>query len=306
MNGNELMVAIGNINDKYVMAFSQEETLKVNHSIAKKIALPIAACLCIVVSATILLKNNNNTPSIPTIPTIPTPVPSTGEQIWGDGITDNEVESSSEQAAKGKIIIADSLKNAMHNSKNKNDVFAIMVAETSGANKEKIYNSFVLPLGVEEDYMKSGLIFATAEQIKSFECPSNLSIVLFLAEKPHEDVVVNESVIESNNVQKMKVKVYLKYNADEILLKHQGELSPLKDEAYQIKQQEIIKAEVAKMLKEFIEDYDIAEESVSYLDIYIPKFSAELDTELILKIKDDDRVELVLEDTEIAGFDQVQ
>lgn len=188
MNGNELMTAIGNIDDKYVMAFSQEGTLKVNRSIVKKIVLPIAACLCIIVSAMVLLKNNDTTN-----------FPSTGEQIWGDGITDNEVVSSSEQAVKGKIIIADSLKKAMHDSQNKNDVFAIMVTETSGANKEIVYNSFVKPLNVEEDYMKSGLIFATEEQIQSFECPADLSIVLFLAEKPHEDVVINESVIESNN-----------------------------------------------------------------------------------------------------------
>lgn len=295
MNGNELMTAIGNINDKYIMEFSQEETLKVNRSIVKKFVLPIAACFCIIVSAMILL-TNNNTPNIPP----------TGEQIWGNGITDNEVVSSSEQAVKGKIIIADSLKKAMHNSQNKNDVFAIMVTETSGANKEIIYKSFVQPLNVKEDYMKTGLIFATEKQIQAFECPAELSIVLFLAEKPQEDVVINESVIESNNNQNMKVKIYLKYNTDEILSKHQNELSALDDEAYQIKQQEIIKAEVSKMLSDFIKDYNIADGSISALGIYIPEFSAELDSELILKIKDDSRVEIVLEDTEIAGLDQIQ
>lgn len=104
----------------------------------------------------------------------------------------------------------------------------------------------------------------------------------------------------------MKVKIYLKYNTDEILSKHQDELSALKDEAYQIKQQEILKAEISKMLNEFIKDYNITDESISDLGIYIPEFSAELNSELILKIKDDNRVEVVLEDTEFAGFDQIQ
>lgn len=295
MNGNNIMTAIGNIDDKYIMEFSQEETLKVNSSIVKKTVLSIAACLCLVISAVVLL-TNNSTPNIP----------STGEKIWGTGITDNEFKNSSEQAEKGKITIADSLKNAMHNSKNKNDIFAIMVTETSGATKEKIYDSFVIPLKVEEDYMKTGIIFATEEQIESFDCPSDLSIVLFLAKKPYEDVVINESALEASNTQKMKVKIYLKFNTDEILLSHKDELSGLKDEAYQIKQQKIIEAEIAKMLNEFINDYNISDESVNYLGIYIPKLSAELDKELILKIKNDKRVELILEDTEIDGFDETE
>lgn len=290
MNGNRMMYAIGNIDEKYIMEFLHERTLKINRFITKKSILTTAACLCLIIFTMFVFEYST--------------VPQTGEQIWGTGIADNEVESCIEQAAKGKIVIANSLKDAIDNSRNKNDLFAIMVTETSGADKETIYNSFVLPFEVDEDYMRTGIIFATEEQINSFVCPSNLSIILFLADKPHEDIFVDESLINKKNTQKMKVKIYLKYDVDEIILKHQDELSKLNDEDYQIKQQEIIKTAVNEMLKEFLEDYDITDQSVSTLGIFIPKFHAELDTELILKIKDDNRVELVLEDTEVVGLDQ--
>ena len=57
-------------------------------------------------------------------------------------------------------------------------------------------------LNIKEDYMNSGLFFATAKQIQAFECPSDLSLVLFLVKKPQDYVIINENKIKSNNNQK--------------------------------------------------------------------------------------------------------
>ena len=300
MSGKALMIAMGNINDRYIMEFAEVKPIKRHHSALLTRFLPLAACLCIVIMSAILFIQNDNVPQ--------------GNQsgdlanniIWGNGVGDNVVEAYGDKAAKGTLIIAESLENALKNSNNENDLFAVMVTEMTGAAPNDVYNTFIKPLNVNEKYLETGIIFVSEEQIAELECPSDLSLILSLAIKPYEDQPVNQETLDTTISEKIKVKVYLKCNVDGILSQYQEQLSGLINEEYQQMRQSIIKAEINQMVNKFLADYEIAAESVSEIGIYIPKFTAELDVALISQIIEDTRVELVLEETDTPGMDQAQ
>ena len=300
MSGNVLMAAMGNINDRYIMEFAEVKPIKKHHSALLTKILPLAACLCVVIMSAILLTQNGNAPQGNQSGDLANNV------IWGNGVSDNVVEEYGDKAAKGTIILAESLENALKNSDNEDDLFAVMVTEMTGAAPNDVYNTFVKPLNVNEKYLETGIIFISEEQIAELECPSDLSLVLSLAIKPYEDQPVNQETLDTTVSEKIKVKVYLKCNVDDLLSQYQEQLSGLSGEEYQQMRQSIIKAEISQMVSKFLADYEITAESVSETGIYIPKFTAELNTTLISQIIEDGRVELVLEETDTPGMDQAQ
>ena len=95
------------------------------------------------------------------------------------------------------------------------------------------------------------------------ECPSELSLVLSLAIKPYEDKPINQETLDKIVSEKIKVKVYLKYNVDDILSQYQKQLSDLSGEEYQRMRQSIIKTEIGQMVNIFLADYEITAESIS-------------------------------------------
>ncbi len=218
------------------------------------------------------------------------------DQIWKD---------YTEQSTKGTIILADELKIMMEKSENAADIFAVRVTDTTGASDEDIFNTFVKPLGIDEEYIETGVIFATAEQIKSFVCPSNLALVLYFAVKPYEDVWINEEYLETAGNEKIKVNVLLKFNGDAVLAKYKDELDALEnnDEERLAFRQSVIKKEIAQVMDVFLDDYGISREEVK-AGIFTSQFSAELEPKLIAKLLKDGRVEGVLEAVDTPGFDQ--
>lgn len=300
MSGKALMIAMGNINDRYIMEFAEAKPIKRHHSALLTRFLPLAACLCIVIMSAILLMQNDNVPQ--------------GNQsgdlanniIWGNGVGDNVVEAYGDKAAKGTLIIAESLENALKNSNNENDLFAVMVTEMTGATASDVYHTFVKPLEIDEEYLETGIIFVSKKLLTELVCPSEFSLVLSLAAKPYEDKPVNQDTLDKTVSKKLKVNIYLKFNTDEILSQYQEQLSDLSSEEYQRMRLSIIKAEIGQMINHFLADYEITAESTSEIGIYIPKFTAELDVALISQIIEDTRVELVLEETDTPGMDQAQ
>lgn len=301
MSGKAIMTAMGSINDRYIMEFAEVKPIKKHYSVFVAKILPLAACLCVVIMTAIFLMQNNSVPQ----GNQPGNVPN-NNVIWGNGVGDNVVEEYGDEATKGTIIIAESLENAMKNSDDEKDLFAVMVTEMTGATPNDVYNTFVKPLNINEEYLETGVIFVSETQIIALECPSDFSLVLSLAIKPYEDKPVNQETLDATVSENIKVKVYLKYNVDDILSQYQEQLSGLSNEEYQQMQQSIIETEISQMVNKFIADYEITAESISGIGIYIPEFTAELDAALISKIIEDDRVELVLEGTDSVGTDQVQ
>lgn len=301
MSGNVMMTAIGNLHDRYILEFAEVTPLKKRPSAFVTKILPLAACLSVVIMLVIFFVQNKGVQQ-----GYPPSSALNGSIIWGSGAADNIVEDYSGQAAKGTIIITNSLKTAIANSTNDRDLFAVLVTEMSNASRDDVYNIFVKPLNIEEQYIATGVILISENQIRSLVCPPNFALVLSLAVKAYEDRPINPDTLDAVEGERITVKVYLKWNVDDLLAQHQEQLEHLHDEEYQKTKQSIIKLEVSKIVGEFIADYEIANESIDTMGIYIPEFTAELDTALIAQIMEDDRVDIVLENTDSIGLDQIQ
>ncbi|MBR4852213.1 MAG: hypothetical protein IKV01_01275 [Clostridia bacterium] len=171
----QIMSAIGNINDEFITECCTKNLYK-----RRKLRIYLWASACAVLAiisigftANILSKQNN--------------------VIWNENPNIQEIEECYRHASIGKVVIADSLQNAVivltPSEQNKPSVaddecvFAVLVTETTGASKEEIYRDFILPLGAEEEYLDSGIIFLTREQLKEIKCPNNFAIILSLAAK---------------------------------------------------------------------------------------------------------------------------
>ncbi len=121
-----------------------------------------------------------------------------GETIWGSSFVLAETPDS-QPAEKGKIIISHSLKSAMEESENPNDLFAVYISEHSDASKKDIYNNFVKPLNAEkEDYMKTNIVFLSEKQILQAKGNEAFAIVFALARKEtFPPTIVTEENIDS-------------------------------------------------------------------------------------------------------------
>lgn len=69
----------------------------------------------------------------------------------------------------------------MTNSDNEKNLFAVLVTEMTGATPEEVYNTFVKPLNINEEYLDTGVIYLSENQINTLECPPDFSLVLSLA-----------------------------------------------------------------------------------------------------------------------------
>lgn len=326
MNAEKLMNAIGGIGDQYIIKFAEVKPAVKPKAMWIKIAA-VAACLCFAIIVTALFMKNiepqgsrpsayipeeseTNAPQGSSKPNTDisqgaeTSAPQPGETIWAhDG--DQIWKDYSEQSVKGSIILADELKIMMEKSENAADVFAVRITDTAGASREEIYNTFVKPLGIDEEYMKTGVIFVTEEQINTLVCPSELALVLYLVVKPYEDVWIDEAYLETAGAEKIKVNVLLKFNDSAVLAKYKEELDALEDndEERMTLQRAIIKEEVAQIMNAFLNDYGISREDAK-TGIFTSQFTAELEPELIARLLKDDRVEGILKSVDILDFDQ--
>lgn len=337
MNTEKLMNAIGGISDQYIIKFAEvKPALKPNAMWMKSAA--VAACLCLAVIGTVLFMKNiepkNGRPSVympeesvtnatqtnskpgddishgskPDIDVsqgAETNAPQPGETIWA-GYGDQIWKDYSEQSVKGSIILADELKAVMEKSENAADIFAVWVTDTTGASKEEIYNTFVKPLGVEEDYIDTGIIFVTEEQINSLVCPLELALVLRLGTIPYEEEVwIDEAYLETAGIEKIWVTVFINFDDKSVLAKYKEQLEALEGnkEEQQKLQRSIIDAEAAQMINAVLNDYGISREEAGIV-ISLPSFSAELKPELIARLLTDERVDGIVKVMNPYGFDQ--
>ncbi len=176
MNKEKLMSAIGNISDKHISACSDKTKFCKRRK--QRACLFVAACTVLVIISI------GYTVSIFSQPK---------NVIWNEQADIHEIEKCYKYASVGNVIFTESLENAIDvltpSDQNKQPeidekcVFAVLITETTGVPKEEIYRQFVLPLGAEEDYMKSGIVFLTREQLKKIKCSDEMAIILSLAAK---------------------------------------------------------------------------------------------------------------------------
>ena len=179
-----LMDAISYVDDTYLKKyFEMKEVLaskKNKRAGMIKWGASIAACLCLVVSMlfTVLYFQKHQQSSV---------VKPLKDTIWASPEADDNIEDYFGFSQTGTVIITDSLEATMERVKDEDStLFAVMLTETSGKETSYIYESLVKKLNAKDDYMETGVVFLTKNQIKSLECPGDLAIILSLAEKPDE------------------------------------------------------------------------------------------------------------------------
>ena len=212
-------------------------------------------------------------------------------------------DSYYKQATVGSIVITDSLKNAINNSDNPLDLFAVTVIEATSIDRNVIYNTFVQPLNVDEDYLNSGIVYLTQTQIESLKCPSEFALILSLAIKPYEEVVVDENYLEKHKGEMIPVRVYLDFDYGAEFKKINEQLSGLTETEYEKAKLKILKDRIQITINEFLKDHDVPNEAVDYVGVFICRFTAQLDSELILKMLDDPRISLIVENPYVPGVD---
>lgn len=327
MNAEKIMNAIEGISDQYIIKFAEIKRGVRPKAMWIKIAA-VAACLCFaVISTALLLKNtepqggrpsayipqeseanSSQSSSKPNVGNISkgeeTNAPQPGETIWANG-GDQIWKDYAEQSVKGSIILADELKIMMERSGNAADVFAVWITDTTEASREEIYNSFVKPLGIDEEYMETGVIFVTAEQINAMVCPPELALVLRLGTIPYEEVWIDEAYLETAGNEKIRVTIFINCDDKCVLAKFKEQLEALEGnkEEQQKLQRSIIDEKAAQMINAVLNDYGISREE-SVIVIALPSFTAELESELIARLLKDERVGGIVKVMNLQGFDQ--
>lgn len=280
-----MMEAIGNISDKHIMEFASPGRFD-KRQIKKNVA--IAACMCIVVVVSVIVGVNYKG--------LLSKHQGGGDVIWGikdlNSYEDTTKESTSMEP--GTIKVADSLTEAFLNSTAESDVFAIMVHETSGAEKNDVYQQFVLKQGVKEDYLENGIIFATIKQVESFTCPDNMSIVLYLAKKEANDVIINKDNIEDVDLETLLVTINLKDDIESVLQELDKYEDILSQDEYQKKRLSAIQENVEKVINTILQDYNISEDALLIKGKILPYFRAEVSKETLKNLLEDDRVGTII------------
>lgn len=303
MTAEKLMNAIGGISDRHIAEFANVKPVGMKSRLLKFVS--VAACLCFIAIGTVFFMKNSAAPHGGGSD-IDAPRPA--ETVWGIGLEDMEWKDYAKLAEKGSVIITDELQIMMERSDNEEDVFAILVEEMTGVTEEEVYSTFVKPSGVEEEYMEKGIIYATAEQINSFVCPSELALVLYLYKEPYREVIVDEEYLKTAGDEKIKVHVSLVRDTNALFGEHE-ELALFdeddEDDFQKLRRLriEILAEEGDRIIDGLISDYEIPCETLGRASL-IPCFNAELEPELIAKLLADERVGIIIKESEIPLFDQ--
>lgn len=66
---------------------------------------------------------------------------------------------------------------------NKNVLIAVYVEELTGVSAERVYDEFIAPLNVSEDYMRTRILYISPKQMAELTCPKDMKIVLDVVRK---------------------------------------------------------------------------------------------------------------------------
>lgn len=190
MTAKLLMEAIGDIDESYIMEFVAVKEQKVRKIGVFKKYLALAASIVMVVSTSMVVGKIMS-------PSVVTPTIDMEQVIWRQGnMSQYGEEFDFSKLVTGNIYIGESLEDAFWNYPAEATVFAVSISEETGSSKKEVYERFVKQLDVAEEYMESGVVFATKEQIEGFSCPDDMLILLRHAYKEKRTISV-----EMKNVQ---------------------------------------------------------------------------------------------------------
>lgn len=84
---------------------------------------------------------------------------------------------------KGYVCITKELLNIYRDIKDTNVLIAVYVEELTGVSPERVYDEFIAPLNVSEDYMRTRILYISPKQIAKLTCPKDMKIVLDVVRK---------------------------------------------------------------------------------------------------------------------------
>lgn len=265
MSGEMLADAIGGIGDSYILEFAYLGIRR------RKIHWwAIAAGLCLIVSVVIVWKWASVSP-VDAPPVIVAPPKE--NVIWGDDAEDTSLNVFDHVSA-GEIYITDGLSAALSRSKRDTDVFAVKVIEVTGATKEDVYEKFIKPLGLYEEYLPRGVVFATEAQIMQIQCPESFGLVFAHASKTGDSVLITKRYLDSVSDTRIGVVVYVRVG-------NVTHLTPEIDQSASI---------CLEVMEQIMIDHGIEEDAEIHLDPYGNRFYADLHKETLLGLLEDQRV----------------
>ena len=89
----------------------------------------------------------------------------------------------SSRPVTGYVCITEELVDMYRDVKNSNVLIAVCVEELTGVSAERVYDEFIAPLNVSEDYMRKRIIYISPEQMVKLTCPKDMKIVLDVVRK---------------------------------------------------------------------------------------------------------------------------
>lgn len=296
----ELIIdAIGNISDRHIMEFADVNSLAI---VRRRHIFSMVACICLIVTLSIVtglfFKKELSSPG------------NSGEIIWGesDWHEYEDTTKGTETAELGVVKVSDSLAEAFANSDSESDIFAIKVYEINGMDNIDVYQQFILKLGVKETYLENGLVFATKKQVASFKCPTNMSIVLYLADKTEKEIIIDRDNINKFDSDIFLVTIHLEDDIEGVLQEIEDYEKILSTEEYQMKRLSVIQENVENTINVVLNDYNITDDELIIKGKFMPYFRVELTRETIVKLLEDNRVGIIImheESESIINFDKI-
>lgn len=303
MRAENLMKAIGNIDDRHIEEFLIVEKRIKSKTIKNIYTLVASICVLILCSALMYghyrslspNEGGGNVVSSESEDENTTSIIDIRNVVWRTGVHSFEAIDY-EKITGGMTVVAPSLKRAFEQYTDEDVVFAIFVEKVLGSQSE-VYHSFIKEAGVAEEYMEMGLIYATRQQVEKLSCDRNIAVVLHWAEKSEEqDVQV--TIDNCEGILKEHQEVVVFFVEDEIRV--QGIMQELFASEKYLSEKELRLLRNAKfkelsetIMEPVLEEYNISEDAIIFKSSVMSYMRVVLSKEQIVKLLQDERIGVV-------------
>ena len=165
----------------------------------------------------------------------------------------------------GTILITQALQQALDATDDENEEFAVVVSAMPGTTKDHVYNTFVAPLNIQEDYQKWGILYLTKAQIQAAVCPADYWLVFMLGSATYSGMPITPETLHRIKTETREVQITYDttgYTSDQY----------------------------PQLQKAICDAYGITEEMVTFSSKTFHRFQVILDTALLAPMLEDGRI----------------
>ena len=220
MKGEDFLKIIGDIDDKYISECEEYKPRNMKKLLPVARCIGAAASICLLIASFVLLiRIDNRGESVPNTSTLLSGefAGPYKEIIYYDGwredyISDGNLsveemgaDGSFEDMASGDldkyitivsgnfywgskhvngyVCMTKELSNMYNAVKSEDILIAVYVGERTGVSEARVYEEFIKPLNVAEDYMRKRIIYISPKQIPGLTCPKDMKIFFDVVRK---------------------------------------------------------------------------------------------------------------------------